>query len=87
MWFNPASNTSETYELRIIIFENDQPGDILTILNNSKKSIYGTVTTTVSLHINYLWMTLNGEYLQEFDVLAIQNNGTTSSHLKAIQEG
>ena len=60
---NPASSTSEKYKLKMVIFESVQPEEILGLLNNIKKYIEGTGTTSVAGRINYLCIILNGEVL------------------------
>ena len=83
---NMARATLETYKLKIEIFENDHPEELIALLNNLNKATKGTGTTMVTRWINYLRTMLQGEVLREFDEMASQNNGTKNSHLKETQE-
>ena len=56
-------------------------------MNNFKTMIDSKGTTYMPGRMNYLRMMLCVKYLQEFDDLASQNNGTTKYYLKFIQEG
>ena len=76
-----SSFALETYKLNMVTFENGQPEDSLTLLNNFKTAIDRTRTTNVSSCIGYLLIILHGEYLREFNKLAIQNNVTEISTL------
>lgn len=82
----PASATSETYKLQMNIFENGQPEELIFLLENFKKAIGGTITTTISIRSNCLRTIIYGETLQEFENMTIQNNGTTNTYLEVIQE-
>ena len=83
---NLASATLETYRFKMAVFKKVQPEELLGFLKNFKKAIDGTGTTTVAGWINHLHTMLRGGKLQEFDELASNNNGTTNTHLKQIQE-
>ena len=69
------------------IFENGSPEKILQFLTNIKKSIEGTGTMKVAGRTNFLQVLLRGETFQDLDNPEIQNNGTTNTHFKEIQEG
>ena len=57
------------------------------ILKKFKYTIDGMGTTSVSVRIDYLCTMLRGESQQKFYWLVSHNSGTTSTHLKHIQEG
>ena len=63
MWRNPVSATLETYKLNTKIFENGQPEELITLLNNFNKATKGTGTTAVDRRINYLRTMLHEEAL------------------------
>ena len=69
------STTSETYKLKMAIFENYQAEDCLGLLNNPKTSIDVNGTTTFVEWINYINMMICREYMQYLDELEVQNNG------------
>ena len=87
MCLYPSDAGSETYELKIVTFENGQPEELFALMKNFKTAIDRTGITSAALKISYLRNLLHGESLQEFYELAIQNTGTKNSHLKFIQEG
>ena len=58
---------SETYKLKIVMFENSQPKEFLALVNNFKTVIDGTRTTSAAVKINYLRTLLRGEALREFE--------------------
>ena len=82
---NSASLGSETYEFKITIFENGAPEELRQFLTNVNKAIKVTGAMTVAVRINFLRTLLHVEALQEFDILASQNNGTTNAHYKKIK--
>ena len=49
----PVSATSDTYELKINIFENSQSEELLALLNKFKKAINKTGTAAISRCINH----------------------------------
>ena len=57
---NPSNVTSETYELKIVTFENGQPEEFLQLMKNFKRAVDGTETTTTAGKINYLRTMLRG---------------------------
>ena len=61
----PASATSETYKLKMNIFENGQPEELIFLLENFKKAIDGTITTTISIQSNCLRTIIYGETLPD----------------------
>ena len=62
-------------------FDNGQLEEIFQFFNNSKKVIYGTVTTISHGRINYLYTILYYESLQEFGGINSKNTGTNNFHL------
>ena len=60
---NPASSTLENNELKMVIFKNFQPDEILVVLKNPKRAIDGTRATIIVWWVNYLCTMLHGEYL------------------------
>ena len=82
---NSESVGSETYEFKITIFENGAPEELLQFLTNGNKAIKVTGAMTAAVRINFLRTLLRVEALQEFDILASQNNGTTNAHYKKIK--
>ena len=69
------------------IFEKTQPEELIVLLNDFKKVIDRTGTTTVAGRVSYLRKMLCGEALEKFDDLENQKNGATNAHLKSIQLG
>ena len=61
---NPSSATSETYNLKMDIFNNIQPEEFIVLLNSFKEAIDGTGSTTVSRQIYCLCTVLWVEALQ-----------------------
>ena len=64
MFWDSYSSTSETYNLKIDIFENSKPEEFLALMKNFKTTIDGTGTMSAPESINYLHTMLCGEYLQ-----------------------
>ena len=64
---DPASASSDTYELKIAMSENTKPEEFLKIMKNFKIAVHGTGSTIVSGKTNDLRTILSGEFLQEFD--------------------
>ena len=83
----PSDADSEACELKIVTFEIGQPEEFLHLMNNFKRSVDRTGTTTAVGKINYVHTLLRGEALRYFDKLASQNAGTNSSRLNFVQEG
>ena len=81
------SALSQTYELKIAMFENGKPEELIKTMNNFKTAINGTGTTSVSGKTNYLYTLQHREYLQEFDDMEIQVTGTKDAHTTPIKEG
>ena len=54
MMRNPDSVASETYELKLATFDNDQLEEFLALLNYFKTAINGTETMSISVRINYV---------------------------------
>ena len=54
---DPSDADSETYKLKIVMFENGQPKEFLALVNNFKTVV----------KINYLRTLLRGEALREFE--------------------
>ena len=84
---NPSDADSETYGLKIAIFEHGQPEEFLALMKNLKTAVDSTGTTSAAGKINYLRTLLRGGALRDFDKLEIHNNGTSNAHLKFTQEG
>ena len=63
---NLDSSTYDTYKLKMATFENYQPEELFTLLNNYKIEINGTGTTSVSGLIKYILLMLLGESLGNF---------------------
>ena len=61
---NPSSATSETYNVNMNTFDDDQPEEFLSLLRNFKITTDGTGTTTTSVRINYLRTMLCGKTLR-----------------------
>ena len=55
-----TSSTLETHAIKMAMFENFQPEDLLVLLKNFNISIDGTGNITISGRINYLHMILCG---------------------------
>ena len=51
---NQVSSMSKTYKLKMAVFKNDQPEELLGFLNNFNNSIDVNVDATVAGWINYL---------------------------------
>ena len=64
---NLSDTHSETYKLKIVTFEHGQPEQFLQLLNNFKRAVDWTGTTTAEGKIKYLRNLLHGEALQELD--------------------
>ena len=77
---------SDTYKLKMNIFENVQPEELLALLKNFNNSIDGNDNTIIYWHHNFLRMMLKVEILRNFNELAIQNNRTQNAHLKEFQD-
>ena len=74
---DPASATSETYELKVQTFKNGKPEEFLQMMKDFKTAVDGTGTNTI----------LHGEALREFDAITGQVRSTNNTHLKKIKEG
>ena len=61
---NPSNVTSETYELKIVTFENGQPEEFLQLMKNFKRAVDRTETTMSAGNMNFLLNILRGEALQ-----------------------
>ena len=84
---NPSDANSETYEPKIVTFEHGQPEELLGLMKNFRREVYGTGTMTASGKINHISTLLRGEANREFEKPASQNAGTNNVHLKFTQEG
>ena len=84
---DPSNADSETYELKIALFENGQPEGILALMKNFKSEIDRTGNTSAAGKINYIRTLLYGEALQEFDKVLSQNTGTITARLKFTHVG
>ena len=60
---NTASSGSENYEFNMTIFAGWKSEELLQFMNNFKKEIEGTGTTTVTVRIKFLRTLLCGEEL------------------------
>ena len=61
---DPTSSRSETYKLKIAIFENGKIEESLNMVKNFKTAINGTGNTSADRKINYLRTLLSGKSLQ-----------------------
>ena len=59
----PSDANAEAYELKIITFEHGQPEKFLQLMNNFKRVVDGTGTTTTGGKINDLRTLLREESL------------------------
>ena len=57
---NLSNNNSETYELKIVTFEHDQPEEFLALMKNFKGEVDRTGTTKEAGKINYIRTLLCG---------------------------
>ena len=87
MRWNPSDAASEMYKLKIVTFKHSQPEEFPQLMNNFKREVDRSGTTTVVGKTNYIRTLLHGEAIREFDKLSSQNAGTNIAHLKSIQEG
>ena len=60
---DPASSTSEMYELKIVMFKIGKPEELLQTTKNFRTAIDGTGNTTAARKIKYLHNILRGESL------------------------
>ena len=72
-----ASDTSDTYNLKVRTFKNGKLEEFLQITKDFKTAVDGTGTNTI----------LHGEALREFDAITGQVRSTNNTHLKKIKEG
>ena len=84
---DPASATSETYELKVQTFKNGKPEESHQIMKDFKTGIDGTGTNSASGEIQFLCTLFCGEALREFDFITNQVGNTTNLHLRQIKEG
>ena len=54
IWWDPASATSETYEMKLAVLENGKPEEFLKIMDKFKTAIDVTGTASTVGEINYL---------------------------------
>ena len=52
MPWNPSYDESETYELKIAVFEHGQPEEFLALMKDLKTAVDKTGTTSVAGNIN-----------------------------------
>ena len=71
--------------MNVSTFDDGQPEEFLALLRNFKISIGGTVKTTPTVRINYLYKILCGKILRGFYLISLQGN-TTNNHLNHITE-
>ena len=83
---DPASATSEIYNLKFATFENGKLKKILQMMKDFKTATDGTGTMSATVKTNFLRTMLRGEALREFNALAYQVGSTTKDHLKLIKE-
>ena len=57
----PSDADSETYKLKIVLFENRQPEEFLALMKNFKSAIDRTGNTSAAGKINYIRTLLCGE--------------------------
>ena len=60
MLWDPSDDDSETYKLKIAMFENGQPEEFLALMKNFKRAIDGIGTTSEAGKINYIRTLLTG---------------------------
>ena len=58
--WNPSDTDSETYKIKIVMFEHGQPEELLALMNNFNRAIDTTGTTLEAGRINYLPTILSG---------------------------
>ena len=66
---NPASETSETYMLKVQTLENGKPEELLQTMKDFNTGIDGTGTTSATEKIQFIRTMLRREALTEFDVI------------------
>ena len=84
---DPASAASETYKLKLQMFENGKPEEFLQMMKYFKTGTDVIETTYSPGNIQFLRTMLRREDLREFDVIASKVGSTTNGHLKHIKEG
>ena len=82
-----ASDTSDTYNLKVRTFKNGKLEEFLQMIKDFKTGIDGTGNTSTTVKIQFLRKMLRGEGLRGFDVIAVQVGITNNTHLKQIKEG
>ena len=81
-----ASDTSDTYNLKVRTFKNGKLEEFLQMIKDFKTGIDGTGNTSTTVKIQFLRKMLRGEGLRGFDVIAVQVGITNNTHLKQIKE-
>ena len=78
----PASAASDTYKLKVQIFENGKLKEFLQMKKDFKTGTKGTGSTSSDGKIQFLRTMLCGKYLREFEIITSQFVSTTNGHLK-----
>ena len=77
----------ENFKMKIAMFDNGKPAELLKIIKDFKTEIKRTGNRTVAEKIYHLRTLLHRESLQAFDEIGSQVTGTTKPHLKFIKAG
>ena len=77
---DPASTTSETYELKVQTFENGKPEEFLHMMKDFKTGIDGKATLSATRKIQFICTMLRREALREFDVITGHVGITNNTH-------
>ena len=66
----PMFSTSDPYEFRIYLIDNDNPEDFLLFVRNFNMNLAASGTLETSAKIQYLRTVVHGEALRQFDSLS-----------------
>ena len=83
----PGSDASETYKLKLQMFENGKPEEFLQMMKYSMTGTDRTGITSAPGNIQFICAMLGRGALREFDFIASHVGSKINGHLKQIKEG
>ena len=79
-----TSQKSDVYELKMTLFDNRNPEELLLFIINFNMNIDASGKLVASKNIQYLCMLINEEDLCQFDTLSAEVGSNTTENLKSI---
>ena len=81
---DPTSEKLDLYELKMALFDNDEPGDLLLFIRNFNMTLKVSGMLKAGADIQYLQTLVRGEALRQFDVLSAEVDSDITEALTYI---